>query len=772
MRSILWGLYQLAAGAALVVAGPFLLLRRGGHYLPTLPGRLGRAAGPDGVRGALWLHAVSVGEVGVAATLARALPQTTPLLVTTVTPTGQERARAAFAGRAEVAYLPFDLGFAVRRFFRRHEPRALVLVEGDYWPLLLREARRRGLPIAVVNGRVGDRSFRRMRRLRRLLGPLFTGVDRFGVQSGRDRDRLAALGIDPERIAVTGNLKYESPEPVSRPELEEALRKLAAGRPLLLAGSTMPGEEGEILNAFREAGGGERALLVLAPRHPERWNEVEALLRSRGIEAVRRSALPAAGLPSVVLLDSLGELASLYRLAAAAFLGGTLVPTGGHNPLEAARFGVPLAVGPSMHNFRDMAEAFDRDGAWRRVAGAKELAAVWRKWLDEPGQAREIGERARRLLEENRGALRKTMEMLAEVMPSWNAARPSPQAPSPPVSPWQLLYGGAHRLRRRWYRDHARRLPRPVVSVGNLHWGGSGKTPLVAAIASHLRDRGLAVCVLSRGYASRGRGVRVVSAGEGPLLGPLLAGDEPVLLAGELPGVTVVVGPDRHRAGLHALHCLSPAPEIFLLDDGFSHLRLHRDLDLVAFPASDPFGGGRLLPAGRLREPLAAMARADAAILTGLQDLDGSGAALAEALQPYGFTGAGFASATLPAAPRRIGKGDLPAGTRVFLVTAVARPGAFMEMARRLGLEVVGELRFPDHHAYPPASLARIVEAWRASAAEAVLTTSKDRVKLHGRLDVPLAELPIRAEPEPAFWEWLDREIDKIRVSPSPGEGS
>src|SRR6185295_12371825 len=239
MRSILWGLYQLAAGAALVVAGPFLLLRRGGHYLPTLPGRLGRAAGPDGVRGALWLHAVSVGEVGVAATLARALPQTTPLLVTTVTPTGQERARAAFAGRAEVAYLPFDLGFAVRRFFRRHEPRALVLVEGDYWPLVLREARRRGLPIAVVNGRVGDRGFR---RLRRLLRPLFSGVERFGVQAGQDRDRLAALGLDSGRIAVTGNLKYESPEPARKPELEEALRDLAAGRPILLAGSTMPGE--------------------------------------------------------------------------------------------------------------------------------------------------------------------------------------------------------------------------------------------------------------------------------------------------------------------------------------------------------------------------------------------------------------------------------------------------------------------------------------------------------------------------------------------------
>jgi tetraacyldisaccharide 4'-kinase len=333
------------------------------------------------------------------------------------------------------------------------------------------------------------------------------------------------------------------------------------------------------------------------------------------------------------------------------------------------------------------------------------------------------------------------------------------KAPSPPVSPWQLLYGGAHQLRRRWYRDRARRLPRPVVSVGNLHWGGSGKTPLVAAVASHLRDRGLAACILSRGYASRGRGIRVVSAGEGPLLGPLLAGDEPVLLAGELPGVAVVVGPDRHRAGLHALHRLKPAPDLFLLDDGFSHLRLHRDLDLVAFPAADPFGGGRLPPAGRLREPLAAVSRAHAVVLTGLRDFDGSGAALAEALRPYGFTGPGFGSVTRPGTPRRIRDGDLQPGARVLLVTAIARPEAFAEMARRQELEIAGELRFADHHRYPPASLARVADAWRTSGAEAVLTTSKDRVKLHGRLDVPLAELPIRAEPEPAFWEWLDGKL-------------
>ncbi len=416
MRSVFWGLYQVATGAALLAAGPFLLARRGGHYLPTLPGRLGRAAGPARATGGLWLHAVSVGEVSVAATLARALPPELPLLVTTVTPTGQARAHTLFP-QADVAYLPFDLGFAVDRFYDRFAPRALVLVEGDYWPLVLREARRRGLPVAVVNGRIGDRSFARLRRLRPLLGPLFSAIDRFGVQTADDRARLLELGIPEERITVTGNLKYESPEPPRKPDLEDALQALAAGRPILLAGSTMPGEEEQVLDAHQAAGGGARALLVLAPRHPERWNEVAALLSSRGLTAVRRSALPAAGSPEVVLLDSLGELASLYRLAAAAFIGGTLVPTGGHNPLEAARFGVPVAVGPSMHNFRDMAEQLDRAAAWRRAADARALGEIWKDWLDDPAAAREQGARAVRLVEENRGALERTLAMLQPLLP-------------------------------------------------------------------------------------------------------------------------------------------------------------------------------------------------------------------------------------------------------------------------------------------------------------------------------------------------------------------
>ncbi len=446
-RRLGWLLYQLVIAAGMLVAAPFLFARRGSHYMATLAGRLGLHRG-TGLPGALWIHAVSVGEVAVAATLARDFPATLPLVVTTVTPTGQERARALFAdpgGRRVVTYLPFDLGFAVSIFFRRFSPVALILIEGDYWPLVLEAARRRKLPVVVVNGRVGEHSGRRLRRFPRLARRLFfEAVACFAVQTGEDRRRLIAAGAPAERIRVTGNLKFDAPRPPPVPALEAEARRLAAGRPILLAGSTMAGEEEQILDAFERIGAGKRALLLLAPRHPERFASVAGLVSERGLACLRRSRLevaspgtaspgtaspgtaspgtdpPGTDLPTagdVLLLDSLGELASLYRVADVAFIGGTLVATGGHNPLEPACFAVATIVGPSMENFRQIAARFDHADAWCRVADSAGLAARWLAWLADPQAARAVGRRAADLLAANRGALDRTLEIVQPLLP-------------------------------------------------------------------------------------------------------------------------------------------------------------------------------------------------------------------------------------------------------------------------------------------------------------------------------------------------------------------
>jgi tetraacyldisaccharide 4'-kinase len=349
------------------------------------------------------------------------------------------------------------------------------------------------------------------------------------------------------------------------------------------------------------------------------------------------------------------------------------------------------------------------------------------------------------------------------------------QPPTSPRSPWQLTYGGLLALRARYWRGRARRLPKPVLSVGNLHWGGGGKTPLTIAIAAWLRDRGLKVAILSRGYGrehTQGDPVRIVSRGEGPLLGPRLGGDEPVLMAGELPGVAVVVCGDRWQAGRHALERLDAPPDVFLLDDGFSHVRLHRDLDLLAFPAADPFAGGRLLPAGRLREPLAATRRAHAVLLTGRAP-DGTaleeneGGELARVLRPFGFAGHGFVAPTEVGQARRVGgDGGVPENApltgKALVVSAIARPESFVRTVRAQGIEIAETLAFPDHHRYPDAACGRLRELFDQHGAAFVLTTAKDAVKLHGRLDLPLVELPIHARLEPSFQDWLGLRLGEL----------
>ena len=411
-----WLLYQGAYAAMLLLAAPTLAAKRGlSHYLATLRGRLARALPePPPAPGPLWIHAVSVGEAGVAATLARRLPASLPLCVTTITPTGQAQARRLFAGRASVGYLPFDFAFSVGRFFAAISPRLLVLCEGDYWPLALREARRRGVPILVVNGRMSDRAFGNQRRLGRVNRLFYDPVDFFAMQTEEDRERLVSLGVDPAKVAVGGNLKFDSLPPAPKPELEATVAALAAGRPILVAGSTLEGEEEALLAALDELGR-DRFLLVLAPRHPERWDAVEKLIRGRGFTCLRRSRLTeaeAGAAPEVLLLDSLGELAALYRLGAVAFVGGTLVPKGGHNPLEPAHFGVPILVGPSMFNFREIAERFTKADAWKQLEKRGQLPAALRSLLDDPSAAAALGARARALLEANRGAAARTLALI------------------------------------------------------------------------------------------------------------------------------------------------------------------------------------------------------------------------------------------------------------------------------------------------------------------------------------------------------------------------
>lgn len=324
-------------------------------------------------------------------------------------------------------------------------------------------------------------------------------------------------------------------------------------------------------------------------------------------------------------------------------------------------------------------------------------------------------------------------------------------------SPWQRFYEWGHHRRRRHWSTRAASLGRPTVSIGNLHWGGSGKTPAVIAVALGLVGGGQRVAVLSRGYRRKGREPLIVSLGEGPLVSGEQAGDEPVMIAEQAPGVVVAVGADRRAAAALALD-RAPDVDVFLLDDGFSHLRVRRDVEILTFPATDPFAGGLLLPGGRLREPLGMVRLADAAVATGLERGAEPPADFEPTLRRYGFKGPVFTS-TL--------RSELlggPTPERPLLVTGVARPERVARTAAAAGLECVDHLRFPDHHGYPPRSLRAIESACARHRCDAVVTTSKDAVKLRGRLPAgspPLLELRVEAEIEPEFLPWLADRLER-----------
>jgi len=380
----------------------------------------GAPAAPHGV----WIHAVSVGEVQACAPLVGVLRQRypdLPLTVTALTPTGAARARALFGNAAQVRYVPFDLPGAVRRFFARVQPRLAVIVETELWPNLYRECGRRRVPLVLASARVSARSLGRYRRLGALFRDTLSQAAVVAAQGTGDAERFRALGADPASTHVTGNLKFDFELPPRTVERGARLREqYAPARALWVAGSTHGGgEEQALLEAQRRVRAAHpEALLVLAPRHPQRFAEVAALLHQAGVSFVRRSqgAASAAQQCEVLLLDSLGELLDFYAAADVAFVGGSLVPVGGHNLLEPAALGVPILTGPNNSNSEEIARLLIARGAAEVVHDAAQLGARAAALLANPEARVRIGAQARASVDSNRGALAKLLGLIEPLL--------------------------------------------------------------------------------------------------------------------------------------------------------------------------------------------------------------------------------------------------------------------------------------------------------------------------------------------------------------------
>jgi len=424
--------YNLALLGVLLAGSPWWLWRMATtqKYREGIPERLGRVpkrildrdrAGRDRNEPDLpviWLHAVSVGEILAVGRLVAELDRDFRrhrVMISTTTRTGQALARERF-GAGRVFYCPLDLPWAVRAYLNALQPKLLILAETEFWPNLLTGCFRRNIPVAVVNARISDRSWPRYQMLRRLWRPILGRISRVLAQTETDAARLRALGCRREVVSVAGNLKFD----VRATEEAEATRLLKTWSPpprFLVAGSTLEGEEAAILAARTSLASANPALvLILAPRHPERFGAVAALLESSGVRWIRRSnwkTQPSENLAGiqVVLLDTIGELASVYSIASVALVGGSLVPAGGHNPLEPAQFAVPIVMGPHYANFRAITEDLLAHQAIR-IAPRAELAQALVDLLANPAEARAMGDRARQVFEQQAGATGRCVEAI------------------------------------------------------------------------------------------------------------------------------------------------------------------------------------------------------------------------------------------------------------------------------------------------------------------------------------------------------------------------
>ena len=456
----MYAAYSILIVAFFVVVSPYLLYQavRYRKYVRSLPQRMGYLPVSFNFDGehSIWIHAVSVGEVLTARALLPELRQRYPhlrIFLSTTTMTGQQVARTNLQYVDDVFFLPFDLRFMVNRTLRLVKPKLFIIMETEIWPNLLRACQQAGVRTALVNGRISSRSYPRYRLARGFFRHVLSNVDRLCMQSEESARRVIDIGAPRERVTVTGSLKFDSLDLVSLQEPAEAspyriqpmhdrgpnrvLRyfRVPPERPVIIAASTLKGEEEHVFEAFQRVRATmSTALLIVAPRKPERFEEVERLARRSGWNVARRNDLRVDTDPrhDVVILDTIGELAQLFQIATAVFVGGSLVDAGGHNILEPAGFGKPLVFGPYMQNFAEIARTFLDNGAAIQIRNGRELEPALVELLRDPVHRAKLGAAARALVEANRGAREKTLRVLAELLP--------PHHPGTVVRPFRIVH--------------------------------------------------------------------------------------------------------------------------------------------------------------------------------------------------------------------------------------------------------------------------------------------------------------------------------------------
>ncbi len=791
-------LYNLAAILIVTIIIPIFLLRatreRGfverikqsfGFYPKETIDKVAR-------KDAIWVHAASVGEIVATSPLVRefrkAFP-TTPILVSVVTTGGYEMANRIIKDADAIIYFPLDLPFLASRVVDRIRPRVFLPVETELWPNFLKKAKQLDVPVMMVNGRISDRSVKQYKYLFGMLREMIGTVKCFAMQSSIDADYIMRLGAPRELVTVTGNTKFDQAyTSVSPDERAELIRELglSGASHIMIAGSTHRGEEELVLTAFRAVREQEPGVrLIIAPREVLRTMEVEHLCRRAGFTVNTRKNLQQGGEggEDIVILDTVGELGRVYGLGDVIYIGGSLVAHGGHNILEPAAHGKAIIVGDQMFNFKDIHALFRSHDAVVTVTNGEELTRETLRLFGDPAERERLVRETLAIIDENKGASEKSAKILVEMLENYESRRAiraqrrtlghRVQATQKVANlqtyfidlvhdkevrglwrrlimavfyVFSLIYGQLVNLKLSmyhigWFKKE--RLTCFVISLGNVTVGGTGKTPTAQHLAREIRDMGYRVAILNRGYRAKWRGaVGIVSDGHALKMDAETAGDEAFMLAKHLPNVPVLIGPERAVTGRYAIEHFGA--QVAILDDGYQHWQLERDMDILLVDAVNVFGNGYLLPRGTLREPLSHIDRADVCLMTKVdQAAPGAIEYIWETFRSYNQDGLILESIHQPRQFVRladwyedIAAGGVPVtelkGKKVLAVSAIGNPASFEQTLADLGIEIVESMRYPDHHDYGEKDMAEVLYRAETLGVEAIIITEKDAVKVPG----------------------------------------
>ena len=731
----------------------------------------------------IWVHAASVGEIVATSPLIKEFRKEfpkSPILVSVVTTSGYEMANRIIKDADAIIYFPLDLPWLAGHVLRRIRPRVFLPVETELWPNFLRTARKIHVPVMMVNGRISDKSVKQYKHLHSLLRNMIGTVKLFAMQSPIDAEYIMRLGAPQELVTVTGNTKFDQTYTDVSPEEKQKIIEemgLSKNDGIFLAGSTHRGEEEAVLQAFKAVRETHpHARLVIAPRELLRTMEVVHLCRKAGFSVTTRTKLQneAPQGEDIVILDTIGELGKVYSIGDVVFVGGSLVPHGGHNILEPAAHGKAIIVGSHMFNFKDTYALFKNRDACLTVKNGEELAKQVTRLFDEPEHRHRMEEETRAIVRENKGASRKSAILLHQMLESYESSPENrhhvrstqkitnfqtyfidlvhskevdglfPHLIMGILYIFSLIYGLLVNIKLAGYKYgifQKQKLDCFVISLGNVTVGGTGKTPTAQRLARDIRDMGYRVVILNRGYRAKWHGeVGIVSDGKRLHMDAAEAGDEAYMLAKHLPEVPVLIGAERAKTGRYAMEHFGAA--VAILDDGYQHWQLERDLDILLVDAVNVFGNGYILPRGTLREPISHISRADICLMTKVdQAAAGSCDYIRETVHRYNPEARIVESIHQPRcfipltewyvniASQGIDIAQMR-GKRIMAVSAIGNPASFEQTLSDLGAVIIESLRYPDHHDYAMSEMTDIFQQAENAGAEAIVITEKDAVKI------------------------------------------